>query len=339
MQNSDIENFIKNNKKQLVSHFKKEIRKQVDTYKGDVDVLDILDDFNRKLNDSILDDLLPYLRKLDPEFLEDPNAIIKLPIINNPNSNQGKLKGDIHYEDLWMRSPLTQEQNNLLKTKTVGFSGMGAIQLGAQLLARTGVGNFVFVDPDRLETSNSNRQVFCYSDTLGEYKVEAAAKFLKKINIEINTKTYPIHVKNENLEDLFKDVDIIIDTTGDTAMRKKLHQFARKTNKPIISFFWGSWEGQVVAFMPKDPLYTDVFTYSAPPTEDFLYRPPNWNRTVDTIGLNVLSTLVARTALLILIGDKKNVVTYPNLFAVNFSRKCPVIVRNVIPMKKRNEKK
>ena len=62
----------------------------------------------------------------------------------------------------------------------VGTGGVGS--WCAEALVRTGIGNLVLVDADRVCPSNVNRQLMATSATIGEPKVEALARRLREIN-------------------------------------------------------------------------------------------------------------------------------------------------------------
>ncbi|HVZ58743.1 MAG TPA: ThiF family adenylyltransferase [Patescibacteria group bacterium] len=323
-----LRGFISDNKEELAPLFREKIDSELAIRQEDFDVLDVFDEFARDLNDVVIEDLLDHLRGEDHDFMEDPNAILHLPIVEAADPSQGKTEGEIGFEDLWKRSSFEQNAKAILQNSTVGFAGMGGMQLGALILARSGIGNIVLSDFDHFESSNANRQTFCYSDTLGLPKAEVTAEYLKKVNVQLNVRAEQERITSDKFDDLFHDANVIVDTTGDFQMRHPLQQYARDAGKPIISTFWAGWEGQIATFMPSDPLYSEVFTYSG----------PTWNRGVDTAGISLMDTLVARNAMLLLLGDERHVVRYPDIYAINLMRKNPVQVRNVIAMKGRNER-
>lgn len=66
-----------------------------------------------------------------------------------------------------------------LQTSKVMIIGLGAVGTWvAQCLAMSGVRNFVFVDPDKVEISNLHRQFGFDTDNVGEYKVDAFTRNL-----------------------------------------------------------------------------------------------------------------------------------------------------------------
>lgn len=100
---------------------------------------------------------------------------------------------------------------NILKNSKVAIAGCGG--LGSNIavsLARVGVGNIIICDFDIVEPSNLNRQQYFISD-IGKYKVSALGDILLKVNPFINIKKYKVYLDESNIEEIFKESDIIIE--------------------------------------------------------------------------------------------------------------------------------
>ncbi len=97
----------------------------------------------------------------------------------------------------------------------VGIAGCGGIGSNvAMLLARSGVTSFVFVDFDRIELKNLNRQFF-FSDQIGEYKVEALETNLKRINNKIEIISFSDKLTAENAVSFYGECDILFEAVDD----------------------------------------------------------------------------------------------------------------------------
>ena len=86
---------------------------------------------------------------------------------------------------------LTKEGRELLSRKNVAIIGVGS--LGSEitrLLTMAGVGNFVLVDPDKLDESNVLRHWADLRD-VGKFKVTAVKKLIKQRNPDVQVKTFP----------------------------------------------------------------------------------------------------------------------------------------------------
>ena len=56
------------------------------------------------------------------------------------------------------------------KVLVIGVGGVGGYAV--EILARSGVGSLVLVDPDIVEETNINRQLVALTSTIGQYKVD-----------------------------------------------------------------------------------------------------------------------------------------------------------------------
>jgi len=125
---------------------------------------------------------------------------------------------------------------SILSTKTVGIAGAGGLGSNcAAALVRIGLGNLVIVDFDKIEESNLNRQ-FYFRDQLGEYKVDALKKNLLRINPELNIITFKLILNIDNIPDIFKDVDVLVEAFDQADQKEMLIETAlyEWPAKPLI---------------------------------------------------------------------------------------------------------
>ena len=81
---------------------------------------------------------------------------------------------------------LGEEALERIKTAKVAIFGLGGVgSWCAESLVRTGIGELMIVDSDRVAASNINRQLMATRKTVGQIKVEALAQRLLEINPEI----------------------------------------------------------------------------------------------------------------------------------------------------------
>lgn len=81
---------------------------------------------------------------------------------------------------------------NKLKATKVALFGLGGVgSWCAESLVRSGVGELLLVDSDRVSITNVNRQLMATTKTVGEIKVEALAERLKEINPEVKLEIRP----------------------------------------------------------------------------------------------------------------------------------------------------
>ncbi|HCW52477.1 MAG TPA: sulfur carrier protein ThiS adenylyltransferase ThiF [Clostridium sp.] len=96
-----------------------------------------------------------------------------------------------------------------VKKAHVAVAGLGGLGSNITIsLARTGVGNIHLIDFDIVEPSNLNRQQYRIKD-LGKFKTEALYDEIQDINPFINVTYDTVKITEDNIEDLFKNDDII----------------------------------------------------------------------------------------------------------------------------------
>jgi molybdopterin/thiamine biosynthesis adenylyltransferase len=127
-------------------------------------------------------------------------------------------------------------QERLLGSSAV-IAGCGAIGAAtANLLVRAGVGRIRIVDRDFVEPSNLQRQtLFDESDAREALpKAVAAERKLRAINSSVSVEGVIADINPGNVEELFKDFDVILDGTDNFETRFLVNDFAVKSGKPWI---------------------------------------------------------------------------------------------------------
>ena len=78
-----------------------------------------------------------------------------------------------------------------LKNAKVAVFGLGGVgSFVCEGLARSGIGNFVLVDFDKVDESNINRQLIATTKTIGRNKVDVMKERILDINPEANIEIY-----------------------------------------------------------------------------------------------------------------------------------------------------
>jgi molybdopterin/thiamine biosynthesis adenylyltransferase len=128
------------------------------------------------------------------------------------------------------------EEIKRVTESTFAICGMGGVgSITVELFARWAVKRFKLLDKDKYEPSNLNRQLFAKSDTMGRWKVEAAAERIREINPFVESiETMNVKLNNENVKDFVKGSDIIIQT-GDSPSCKIIYEEARKQKVPLVA--------------------------------------------------------------------------------------------------------
>jgi sulfur-carrier protein adenylyltransferase/sulfurtransferase len=159
-------------------------------------------------------------------------------------------------------------QKKLLEAKVlvVGAGGLGCpISL---YLAAAGVGTIGLVDFDTVDASNLQRQILFTTEDVGKPKVEAAAKRLKALNPDVKVNTYQVALKSDNIMDILKDYDMIIDGTDNFPTRYLTNDAAVLQKKANIYGSIFRFDGQVTVFKtPEGPCYRCLYPEPPPPGE------------------------------------------------------------------------
>ena len=104
-----------------------------------------------------------------------------------------------------------QKKLSQAKVLIIGAGGLGAP--AALYLAAAGVGTIGIVDADEVDLSNLQRQVIHTTADIGKPKVQSAKETMEAINPDVTVNTYHTFVTSENVLDLIKDYDFILDGT------------------------------------------------------------------------------------------------------------------------------
>jgi len=144
-------------------------------------------------------------------------------------------------------------QKKLLAAKVlcIGAGGLGSpISL---YLAAAGVGTIGMADVDVVSPSNLQRQVLFGVSTLGEDKVKAAGKRLRDLNPDCNVIEHRMVVNSENVLDLIKDYDVVIDGTDNFPTRYCVNDACVIMKKPNVYGSIFRFEGMITVFAPHLP--------------------------------------------------------------------------------------
>ena len=145
-------------------------------------------------------------------------------------------------EEIFDRQKLLigEEKLQSLHQKTVAIFGLGGVgSYVAEGLARSGIGNFIIIDNDKIDVTNINRQIIATTKTIGRFKVDVAEERIKEINSSANVIKYAEFVgkENENIElfDSIKNVDYVVDAIDTVSSKIRIIEFAKANNISVIS--------------------------------------------------------------------------------------------------------
>jgi len=150
-------------------------------------------------------------------------------------------------------------QEKLLKAKVliIGAGGLGA-PIGLYLAA-AGVGTIGIIDGDRVDLSNLQRQVIHFTKDIGSPKVQSAKEKMEAINPDVNVITYQDIVHSQNILDIIKDYDFIIDGTDNFGAKFLINDACVIAKKPYSHGGILRFDGQTFTHVPGSACYRCLF--------------------------------------------------------------------------------
>jgi len=194
-------------------------------------------------------------------------------------------------------------QERLLRSRAlvIGCGALGTVI--ANNLVRAGIGYMRIVDRDYVELDNLQRQMLFDEEDVekGMPKAVAAADKLRRINSSIEIEAEVKDVNRKNIEELIKDIDIVLDGTDNFETRLLINDACFKHNIPWIYGAAVSGYGMTMNFIPEVTPCFRCLVSSLP--------APGSTDTCDTVGvLNAITSCIgsiqSNEAIKVLLGDK-----------------------------------
>jgi adenylyltransferase/sulfurtransferase len=157
-------------------------------------------------------------------------------------------------------------QLKLLSSKVllIGAGGLGSP--ASLYLAAAGVGTIGLVDDDVVDESNLQRQVIHSTKRVGVPKVESAKQTINELNPDVKVRTHQLRLSSENVLDVIKDYDLVVDGTDNFQTRYLLNDASLILKKPVVNASIFQFEGQVTVFKPfEGPCYRCLYPEPPPP--------------------------------------------------------------------------
>jgi len=150
------------------------------------------------------------------------------------------------------------------KVLLLGAGGLGAPT--ALYLAAAGIGTIGLVDDDVVDASNLQRQVIHNTSRIGEPKTASARQTIEELNPDVNVIEHNFHLNAENILDVIKDYDIIVDGADNFPVRYLMNDASVRLKKPVVSASILSFDGQISTFVPYEgPCYRCLYPTPPPP--------------------------------------------------------------------------
>lgn len=157
-------------------------------------------------------------------------------------------------------------QKKLLRSKVflVGAGGLGSP--AAFYLAAAGVGKIGIADNDNVDLSNLQRQILHSNNDVDRPKVISAKETLEALNPDVEVVPYNERLTSENIMDIFKDYDVILDGSDNFPTRYLVNDACVLMGKPLSHGSVFRFDGQATTIIPgKGPCYRCMFEVPPPP--------------------------------------------------------------------------
>ena len=132
------------------------------------------------------------------------------------------------------------------KILIVGVGGLGCP--AAENLVRAGIGTIGLIDNDTVNLSNIHRQSLFNSKDIKKPKVRVAAEKLNEINPNTKIKTYKSRLNKNNIENIIKDYELIIDGSDNFKTKFLINDYCIKLKKKLITGAISKFDGHVFTF-------------------------------------------------------------------------------------------
>lgn len=156
-----------------------------------------------------------------------------------------------------------QQRLQQAKVLIVGAGGLGCP--AAQYLTAAGVGELGVADFDVVSISNLHRQVLFGPDDVGKKKATVACEKLQQQNPAIKLIVHDLQVSSDNVTDLIKPYDIVVDCSDNFDTRYLINDACVIAGKPLVYGAIYQFEGQAAVWNitkadgSRSPNYRDLF--------------------------------------------------------------------------------
>jgi molybdopterin/thiamine biosynthesis adenylyltransferase/rhodanese-related sulfurtransferase len=153
------------------------------------------------------------------------------------------------------------------KVLVIGAGGLGSPAL--LYLAAAGVGTIGIAEFDEVDESNLQRQIIHTQSDIGKSKAVSAKESIAEANPYVEVVLHEERLDNDNVMDVFRGYDLIVDGTDNFATRYMVNDAAYFLGIPYV---WGSiyrFDGQASVFAPSmaddAPCYRCLYPEPPPP--------------------------------------------------------------------------
>jgi len=160
-----------------------------------------------------------------------------------------------------------QKELKKAKVTIAGAGGLGSVT--ATYLTVAGVGRIQIIDDDVVELSNLNRQILHWEKDIGKKKAESFADKLSQMNSEVEVVVTTERICEDNVAEIFKAADLIVDAMDNFQTRYLLNRVALQKEIPFFHGGVYGFEGQVTTIIPGETACLRCIFPESPEGETF----------------------------------------------------------------------
>lgn len=190
---------------------------------------------------------------LSSEKLTDGDKISLMPTIGGGKRNELTERDLERYKRQIILNGLGKDGQATLKSTKVAVVGVGG--LGSPIaiyLTAAGFGEITLIDSDEVEFNNLNRQILHWERDIGSTKVRSAKEKLEQLNSDVSLNGKTTILNEENVEDLLRDVDLVIDGMDNFKTRFLVNRYCVEQEIPFIHAAVYGLEGRLTTIIPNE---------------------------------------------------------------------------------------
>ena len=132
---------------------------------------------------------------------------------------------------------LGKEAIQKLKNSSVAVFGLGGVgSYAAEAVARSGVGKLTLIDKDTVDITDTNRQLYALSSTVGMKKSVVAKERCLDINPECEVIEKSINATPGNIPEILDgEYDFVIDAIDDVNAKVAIIKYCHENHIPVIT--------------------------------------------------------------------------------------------------------
>lgn len=179
------------------------------------------------------------------EFMRENNVLKEYVEFDSKLSEYQRIKYTRQISSFHSLKGIEKEEAEKIQKKicnsTVAVIGAGGIgSYLALAMTMVGVEHLILLDFDRVELSNTARQILYDESDVGKYKIEAAKEKIGKYNSNVKIDTYNVHIESADdlkfLDDYNVDLLVLCADTPRGEIQYIIDEVAQRNNIPWFSY-------------------------------------------------------------------------------------------------------